>query len=264
MATTGSGEVVGWAAGSGERVLALHGGPGLSYDYLDPMVDELAACFEVATYQQRGLAPSSTSGPFHLDQEVRDALAVLDALGWDRALLAGHSWGGHLALHLAVRHPERVRAVLAVDPLGAVGDGGVAVMSERLDAYEAATADREADLGTRGGGLSRVWPAYFANPADAPPMPPLQSSREANEGIFDSVRTAMPALREQLSTCPVPIVCLAGGSSPLAPAASSAPTAEAALHGRLEVVELAGHFPWHERPGCVLDAMRSLVAELER
>jgi len=39
---TGSGELAGWLSGDGPRVLAIHGGPGLSYDYLDDTVAALA------------------------------------------------------------------------------------------------------------------------------------------------------------------------------------------------------------------------------
>ena len=53
------GELVGWVQGSGPRVLLLHGGPGLSFNYLDPLVDEIRDGYEVASYQQRGLAPST-------------------------------------------------------------------------------------------------------------------------------------------------------------------------------------------------------------
>lgn len=53
-------------------------------------------------------------------------MAVLDQLGWDSAYLMGHSWGGHLALHAANAIPDRLSGVLAIDPLGAVGDGGAA------------------------------------------------------------------------------------------------------------------------------------------
>ena len=44
------------------RVLAIHGGPGMSFGYLDDAVAELAAQYQVATYQQRGLVPSTEHG----------------------------------------------------------------------------------------------------------------------------------------------------------------------------------------------------------
>ncbi len=251
------GEVRGWIDGQGAHVLALHGGPGLSYGYLDEMVLELAGGFEVATYQQRGLEPSTTDGPFSLDQEVRDLLAVLDALEWDRALLVGHSWGGHLALHVALRHPERVRGVVAVDPLGAVGDGGRDAMVARFDAFRAATEDDPVLAGRTG--LARVWPAYFADPKSAPPMPPVQSNPASYEGIFSSIQAAMPGLAAELPRCEVPFVFLAGERSPLEPSASSQPTAALLPNASLELVVGAGHFPWHEEPGCVRRALEGLV-----
>jgi NAD(P)-dependent dehydrogenase (short-subunit alcohol dehydrogenase family) len=53
-------------------VLILHGGPGLS-DYTAPLAAELTDAFTVISYQQRGLAPSVTSGPFTVSQHVADA-----------------------------------------------------------------------------------------------------------------------------------------------------------------------------------------------
>ncbi len=114
----------GWVQGDGPPVLLLRGGPGLGFEYLEGLADELAEGWAVAAYQQRGLPPSSTAGPYAVADHVADARRVLDALGWDRAVVVGHSWGGHLALHVAAALPERTAAVLAVDPLGAVGDSG--------------------------------------------------------------------------------------------------------------------------------------------
>ena len=54
----------GWLAGAGPPVLLLHGGPGLSFEYLDELGDELATDFRLAAYQQRGLEPSTLNGPF--------------------------------------------------------------------------------------------------------------------------------------------------------------------------------------------------------
>src|SRR3954453_8078432 len=117
------GRLCGWTAGDGAPVLLLHGGPGMNYRYLDWLADELGSGFALAAYQQRGLAPSTEEGPFAVEREGADALAVLEALGGERAWVVGHSWGGHLLLHLALAAPERLHGGLAVDPLGGVGDG---------------------------------------------------------------------------------------------------------------------------------------------
>src|ERR1044072_8024844 len=117
---TPSGELSGWVTGEGPRVLAVHGGPGMSYDYLDDAVEELAARYQVASFQQRGLAPSTEQGDFTVEEAVADIVAVLDGLGWETAYLVGHSWGGHLAFHAAASIPERLAGVQSVQPLGPV------------------------------------------------------------------------------------------------------------------------------------------------
>jgi pimeloyl-ACP methyl ester carboxylesterase len=90
----------GWASGAGEPVLLLHGGPGLT-DYTEGLAEELASAYTVYRYQQRGLEPSTTAGPFDVETHMKDVVAVLDALGLEKVWLVGHSWGGHLVLHLA-------------------------------------------------------------------------------------------------------------------------------------------------------------------
>src|SRR4026207_224221 len=121
---TQTGELSGWFAGVGPRVLAIHGGPGMNYDYLDDAVLELATRYRVATYQRRGLAPSTEQGEFTVAEAVADIAAVLDGLGWETAYLMGHSWGGHRVCHAAAGMRGRLAVVLSGGPRGAVGDGG--------------------------------------------------------------------------------------------------------------------------------------------
>ncbi len=163
-------------------MLILHGGPGLS-DYTSSLAAELAEDFTVYRYQQRGLRPSTTSGPFTVETHVSDVVAVLGAIESEQIFLVGHSWGGHLAMHVAVTHPERLLGLVVVDPLGAVGDGGESdmaqIMGERTAPEAAARAAELDDRAMRGEGtpgdameaLAIVWLAYFATPSEAPPMP---------------------------------------------------------------------------------------------
>jgi len=102
--------------GDGTPVLLVHGGPGLSYEYLDGLAAELGAGFRIAAFQQRGLAPSTLAGPFTIAQAIDDVIAVLDGLGWQQAVLVGHSWGGHLVLRVAATRADRLLGVLSVDP----------------------------------------------------------------------------------------------------------------------------------------------------
>jgi pimeloyl-ACP methyl ester carboxylesterase len=270
-APVAGGQLVGWHQGRGVPVLLLHGGPGLSFTYMDPLAAEFTSTYLVASYQQRGLPPSMTDGPFTVETAVADAVAVLDALGWERAYVVGHSWGGHLLLHLALAAPHRLLGALAVDPLGGVGDGGLHAFQREMAARMAPAAKArmiELDERARQGAgtaedfaenLRLLWPAYFADPAQAPPMPDIETSVAAYAGGFDSLTVALPALTAALPTMTVPFGFVAGGASPM-PADQAATATAALIPGAfVEVIGEAGHFPWSEKPGSVRAAFDRLV-----
>jgi pimeloyl-ACP methyl ester carboxylesterase len=262
----------GWICGSGLPVLLLHGGPGLSYEYLGELGEELGADFQVAAYQQRGLAPSTAEGPFTIAQAIADAMSVFAALGWERALVVGHSWGGQLALRLAAAHPQRLLGVLAVDPLGIVGDGGMAAFEAELlartpkkDRERARELDERAmsGHGTSEDGLESlrlVWPAYFADPEMAPPMPPVRMSVPAYSGIINEVTAAgADEVAARLAASEVPCGVLAGAGSPMPWGQAARATVDLTERAVLTVVPAAGHFPWLEVPGCVRENLRRLI-----
>lgn len=266
------GVLSGWVAGDGPPVLMLHGGPGLSFTVLDDAAAELVPAFRVASFQQRGLAPSVEDGPFTIEQALADVVAVLQHLGWDRAYVVGHSWGGHLAFHAAVALPDRLLGVLSIDPLGAVGDGGMAAFDAEMFA-RTPEADRqrakeldEASMrgeGTEADGLEGlrlVWPAYFADPPHAPPMPPLRMSVPAT-ALFADVVASLPALEAALPDVRVRLGVLVGARSPMPPAEAGLATAERVPGAWGISVPDAGHFPWLESPGCVAAAMDRLARD---
>lgn len=88
---------------------------GTSLEMWDPQVRSLTARYEIVRFDARGHGESTHDGPPEASLELlaRDALAVLDACGVDRAHWCGLSLGGMVAMHAAARWPERVaKAVL--------------------------------------------------------------------------------------------------------------------------------------------------------
>ena len=270
--TAERGELAGWVCGEGPRALAVHGGPGMNYDYLDDAVVELASSFQVATFQQRGLAPSTVTGEFTISEAVADMAAVMDGLGWDAAYLMGHSWGGHLVLHAAVAIPERIAGVLSVDPLRAVGDGGMeAFGAEMLARVPEAARERArvlddkdtAGRGDAGGGargvlalLAVVLRRSAGRPTDAA-HGVLPAREPGPVGRSDGI--VSPSLESSLPSITVPFGVLVGELSPM-PNSAGAESAERIPGAWSHVEPGAGHFVWHEAPGCLLAAMDRLVA----
>jgi pimeloyl-ACP methyl ester carboxylesterase len=263
--------IAGRRAGSGPPVLLLHGGPGLGFDYLRELADELAEENDVAWYQQRGLEPSAAEGPYTVAADVGDARRVLDALGWEKAYVVGHSWGGHLALHVAEAMPERLLGVLAVDPLGPVGDGRWPEFDEemfrRTPEHLRARARELDELSMSGEandelaleGMRLVWPAYFADPERAPPMPEFRYASERSAEMVPSIQAELPTLEAGLPEIRVPVGFVHGSRSPM-PLAASTDGAERIPGAWLEVIDGAGHFIWVEAPGAVRASLRRLTA----
>lgn len=96
--------------------------------------------FDVVRYDQRDAGASTRLGEtvrreywrmllesgnrkYTAEDLADDAVAVLDAVGWDRAVVFGHSLGGVVAQRVALRHPDRVLGLVSCDapPSDAVG-----------------------------------------------------------------------------------------------------------------------------------------------
>ena len=100
---TGEGEPLLLIAGCGQPAIAWHLG-------LAPSL--VAAGYCVATFDNRGVAPSSSPpAPYSVEMMAADTVGLLDHLGWDAPVrIVGHSMGGWIAETLVLDRPERVRA----------------------------------------------------------------------------------------------------------------------------------------------------------
>jgi pimeloyl-ACP methyl ester carboxylesterase len=131
------------------------------------VVDEVAGRAELIALDLRGRAGSrEVSGPWGIDRDAVDVVTVLDALGLDRVVLAGHSLGGFVAASAAAAFPERFGRVVVVDgglgfPLPPEADPDAvleAVVGPAVKKLSMTFDDEEAYLD-----FHRVHPAFVGN-----------------------------------------------------------------------------------------------------
>lgn len=99
--------------GGGGEPLLLIMGLGGTLDFWQFQTPVFARTHRVAVYDNRGMGGSDKpKGPYDIATLANDALAILDGVGFDRAHVVGISMGGMIAQELALRHPDRVGALV--------------------------------------------------------------------------------------------------------------------------------------------------------
>ena len=101
---------------AGARRFVLIHSLALNREVWAPVAERLAARARVLTYDCRGHGASTRApGPYSVELFAADLAALLDAIGWRSAIVAGASMGGSIAQAFAVAYPDRVEALGLVD-----------------------------------------------------------------------------------------------------------------------------------------------------
>ena len=230
------------------------------------LVDELVRRgFHVAVYDQRDAGQSThfpaagASSPiaavlrrhspaYTAEDMTDDAVAVLDALGWDSAHLLGHSMGGQLAQRTALRHPGRVLSITSSASMPSdVGSLGTA-RYVRLG-----TVARLARMKFPEGHDGDIALALAAARAIASPGYPFdeaaarrRAERDQVSGVRDTAAQSRQAGAKwhggRLSQLCVPTLVLHGAEDPLLRPAAAWRTAAAISGARLVILPGVGHY----------------------
>ncbi len=129
------------------RRLLLISGSGGDLRHRPSIVEgPLAADFDLLAFDQRGLGQTDKPDqPYTMAGYAADALALMDHVGWERCRVYGISFGGMVALELAVTAPERVERLV----LGCTSPGGAGGASYPLHELNAMAPDEAAGLHLR-------------------------------------------------------------------------------------------------------------------
>ena len=214
------------SAGSGPRVLLIQG-TGCAGCAWSPQVDGLQEHFHLAWYDAPGMGqrPGSLTS---VEAMADDAAAVLDALGWDRAFIAGHSLGGVIAQQLALSAPERVAGLLLMCTFA---QGSAAMPTTPADIW----LQMRTVIGTQA--MRRR--AFFTMVSD-PEISPAEANIAAIEAVFQRPLHALPSaafaqvrvlartsLADSLGTLDCPAAVLSASQDRIAPPAQGQRLADA-------------------------------------
>lgn len=112
-----------WGAADAPPVLALHGWLDnvASFDLLAPCLPDVhLVAIDLPGHGHSQHRPSGCA--YHLVDYVADVIAAVDALGWERFALLGHSLGGAVATFVAGAFPDRVRHLALIEALGPLSE----------------------------------------------------------------------------------------------------------------------------------------------
>jgi proline iminopeptidase len=240
-------------------VVALHGGPGFDQGYLRPGLGPLHDRAQIVFPDLRGQGRSDPvpADTCTLEQMADDVIALCSHLGIERPILLGHSAGGFVALHAALRHPDAVGALILSNTAATLApevDPGVPSLAERggTEAAQVATRLFGGDLSAETGeAFARIVAPYYAAPGhEDVPNQLFPLSRRATDVMrfFFSGPAADYDLRSQLPQIQIPTLVIAGGYDWVCPPAASRILSESIPGSQLHVVANAGHFPMSEEP----------------
>jgi pimeloyl-ACP methyl ester carboxylesterase len=263
------------AIGEGSPLLWIEGGPGLPAHLARPDVALLADRFRCHLVNAPGCgrsSPPAAPESWGLDSHVRYFDAVRRALGLDQVTLMGHSWGGLVALALALHAPDAVDRVIVID-----GYAGQASVPEDVAAAEAERAlDRvrgepwfESAWSVFGtdhptardldDAFARCWPLYFAEPDSPAARAHIERLGRETRWNIEVVRAWEPEppidLRPDLARLRQPVLVLVGEHDFICGPAWARAIVDATPTATYHQFPGVGHVPQYEAP----DAFRRVI-----
>jgi proline iminopeptidase len=270
MAAVNGTEIFHLEVGDGPPLLVLHGGPGFDHTYFRPDFDRLADRYRViyCDHRHQGRSGRPPIETLTIEQSADDAVALLDHLGVDRAVIAGHSYGGFIAQELALRHPDRVAALLLLSTtpgqLGATDDPDADQGPPPPDGFVEAMSSAPTTDDEFAAMAPKMLPYYLHRITWDDVSPRLA---DTHYDVAAMVR-GMEVLQswssvDRLDRITAPTLLLVGRHDVPTSWPQSARIARRIPNSQLVLFEDSGHFPWMEEPDAFWAATHAWLAGLD-
>ena len=271
------------AYGSGKPIIVLHGGPGMSQNYLLPYMAELAKNHQVIFYDQRGSGKSIygtiDDSTININQFVEDLENFRQKLGLNKITLIGHSWGGELAMHYAIKHPDHLHKLIIMNSLPA-NEIGIKAFIENytkitaqvkpsLEKIEQNPKLKEGDAKLFEQYLKLIFSTYVKNEADVSKLNLSFTSNETKSyfevsTIFAENFITKPFdIRPDLQKINVPTLVIHSDYDPI-PLWTAKDIANSIKGAKFLLIKDCGHFPYIEKPDETFKVIEEFMQEVSR
>jgi proline iminopeptidase len=275
------GQLAEWEAiGDGPPLLWIEGGPGLPAHLARPDLELFASDFRGHLVNAPGCGRSSPPPPganYGLETIADWFEAIREALELGRVTVMGHSWGGLVALRLALAYPESVDRLVLIDSYAGEASVPEAVAgAERERAldrvrkepwFEEAIASFGHDFETArelDDRFRSCWPLYFASPDTPASRAHIERLGRETRWNVDAVRAWDPEpaidLRPDLARITCPTLVVVGEHDFICGPAWARAIAGSIPAARYVELSSVGHLPQYEAP----EQLRTAVIDFVR
>lgn len=259
-------------------MLAINGGMIYGHDLLWPAFAPFAAARQVILYDQRGRGETPAPPGLRaarVEHDVLDVVALREAMGIARWDLAGHSWGGGIALLAAAADPDGVRRVVTFDAVGATSGwlnslhASAMEHLERRGATEAhallalldPTALYEADADRHAEYSRTMYAAWWHDQEMRSFGPPLALS-PTGATVAARLRREGFDWRDRYAAVRAPVLLIHGTEDAI-PLVEAERSAALIPNARVVAIPEAGHMPFFENPGPTFAAALEFLDALD-
>lgn len=256
-------------------LLLLHGFAASTFSWREVMAP-LAETHRVVAFDRPAFGlterpmPGEWEGqnPYSPEAATDLTVGLMDQLGIDQAVLVGNSAGGTTSLYTALRYPERVKALILVDPAVYAGGGSPGWIRPILTSPQARRigplfARAIQNWGYQFGQSAWHDPSKFTDEIWAGFTKPLRAENW-DRALWELTQASRPlGLPERLNELSMPVLVITGDDDRIVPTEQSIRLAGEIPGAELVVIPNCGHVPHEECPDAFLAAVDEFLSRLD-